>query len=148
MPVRILVCLLAVAILGCGGSEEFIDGPGPTDAGLVGTWNLASVNGVAVPVTVVTAGSATEVDSGRLLMLDHSSGSLYFSNAHDTAADGQTFNATGKLSYARDGSSVALTFVVANSVITQHGTLSGDTLTMTYATLPFLPGGSYVYVRP
>jgi hypothetical protein len=143
---RILVCFLAVALLGCGGSEDFIDGP--PDAALVGTWNLTSVNGVAVPVTVVTAGGATEVDSGRLVLVDHSSGSLYFSNARDTATNGEQFNETGDVSYSRNGTSVALTFVVGNSVITQGGTLSGDTLTMSYSTLPFLPAGAYVYVRP
>lgn len=145
---RFLIGLLAVAISGCGGTDEFIDGPGPSDAALIGTWTLVSVNGAPVPCTVATTGNITEVESGRLVLLDHSSGSLYYSDARDTTAAGREYNESGQLAYSRDGASVSLTFVVAHDVITESGTLSGDTLTMAYSSLPDLPDGAYVYVRP
>jgi hypothetical protein len=145
---RFLVGFVVLAILACGGSDEFIDGPGPSDPALIGTWALISVNGEPVPCTVTTTGNITEVESGHFELLDHVSGSLYFSDARDTTGAGQEFNQTGQLAYSRDGATVSLTFVVAHAVITESGTLSGDTLTMTYASLPGLPDGSYRYQRP
>ena len=143
---RLLVGLLALAIIGCHSSEVFID-HGPPDAALVGSWTLVTVNGEDLPFSFVTSTNIWNVESGRLELLADVTGSLYFSDVRDSTS-GQEFVENGDLSYSRDGTRVSLAFVTGHQVLTELGTVSNDTITMSYRGLPNVPDGEYAYRRP
>ena len=124
------VTALSFAIAGCG------DGNGP-DTSHVGVYDMVSVDGDPLPVTVVDEpGYTLEVHDGSMTLNANNSfvESLTLVETNDgVAAPGETIACTGR--YTRRGNTITLTTPESDSCSgeTAIGTLSGNTLTVDYS---------------
>lgn len=131
MRVRFLLSVLPLVLFaaGCGG-----DSSTSPSANVSGTYSLKSVNGTAVPTTIVDQGITTKINSGTLTV---NSGGTYSNTINFTqTVSGQqtTTNLTCNGSYTQNGNS--LSFTESNTADcggTYNGSFAnGNTLTLAY----------------
>jgi hypothetical protein len=112
---------IALALVACG------DSTGPTEASIAGTYNLQSVNGLSVPLTVFQFGEdKLEITAGSLTLHANNtfSSQLTMRITEDGEVVTESDSATG--TYTRNGNS--LVFAADGETIT--GTISGNTITV------------------
>jgi hypothetical protein len=132
---RRIVALMVLSVLAaCGG-----DSSTSASASVVGTWNLTSVNGAALPFIASAANPKVEVLSDQYVIT--SSGTFTETTTlrvtQGTAVTTQTSPESG--TYTTSGTAVNLKYASDGS--TETGTFSGNTLTFSSS------GFSAVYTR-
>jgi hypothetical protein len=132
---RFLAAATIVLLIACGDSPT-----DPTAASLAGTWTLQTVNGAAVPFTLVGSGAnRTDLTKGSVAL--SSTGGYTQSVELVTYTSGQP--ATNTLAdagtFTIDGSTI--TFTSSNGGAAQAATVSGSSMTLAFQ------GTSVVYVK-
>ena len=121
---RFVSCMLLIVAAACGG-----DSPTQPTASVVGTWNLQTVNGSALPYLVPqTDFEAVELMSDVLTAA--ANGTFTQMTRFRVTQDGQAYpdSIPDAGSYALNGTAVTFTFDSDGS--TGTGSLSGNTLTV------------------
>jgi hypothetical protein len=128
--------VLATALSACGSDSS----TQPTQASVAGTWNLTSVNGVALPWLAQAADPKVEVLNDQLVLSANGtftqSQNVRFTDATQVVTT-QAFNDAG--TYSLNGASATFRFNSDGSSGT--GTISGNTLTVGET------GFSFVYTK-
>jgi hypothetical protein len=132
---RKLLAVLALAgALGCGGGGGSVTTPASP---FVGSWHLATTDGVAVPATVVRSGITYHITSRTLLITGTSA--LWSDNTTLTTSDGKTYDQSGSASYTlsisgqsmtagRDAGSAGAALQIMTFVLQGDGTLRSTDL--------------------
>ena len=134
---RMLVtaCSAAIALLAACGSDS---GTGPTQASVVGTWNLTTVNGAPLPFTIQATNPKLEILSDQYVLAANGTftESFQLRGTDGTTVTTQSFTDAG--TYQLNGTAVTVTYTDGSSLT---GTLSGNTVTIAQL------GASLVYSR-
>lgn len=129
MKLRYLVTAVAVISLPACGSDD-VSGPGGNDAAVVGSYDLTSINGDNLPVTVLeTIGGSAEITDGSLSI--RADGNFALEATVRVTNDGQTetVNDVTTGSWILSGNRLTLDFDLSG-LCTDTATWSGDRITI------------------
>ena len=129
MKLRHIVTAVAVISLPACGSDD-ISGPGGNDADLVGSYELTSIDGGALPVTVFeTIGQRVEVVDGNLSISANGTFVLDAEVLVTTDGQSETVDDSTAGSWTLTGNLLTLDYDVPG-LCTDTGTWSGDRITI------------------
>lgn len=121
---RLVLALGAASLLACGGDSS---GPGNTNP--VGTWNLATVNGSALPYTAILIAPSykLEILSDRIVVNSDGTWSETFSYRETDASVVTTTTESDAGTWSQANSTLTIT---ASDGTVSTATISGDRITL------------------
>jgi hypothetical protein len=125
-----------VVLAGCGsdGSTDPTQALGGSSA-LVGTWNLTTVNGAALPLLLQESDPKVELMSDQLVVLGNGKFTRSLLARFTDGSDSSTETYPDSGTYKMSGSSAIFTFTDGSGGL---GTLTGNQMTVSGTGIPFV----------